>query len=165
MFCQKNMRKSYIRSIHNHHAQPIEKACGAYFSKYAGKKESKNDWYCQKYPVSRFWGSSFTVKQIIKENSCCYELDYQGNEAEAEAKMQMIIQNVIEKLNIVSASQYSFDIQLQGKERLNRYQNGRKILSVDANKSIASGTRFTFYCDGIEIKNAMQLIQDECAYF
>lgn len=165
MFAPAKGRRKKLPFQYQHHAQPLQKSVASYFAKYAGKEESKNDWYVKKYPVSRFWGSSKRIKEIIKNHSMEFNFDYQGNEKEAVEKFQEIVNNVIEKLAIVSASKYSFDIQLQGKTRLNRYQNGRKILSIDANKSIARGDRYTFYFNRNDYRKAMELIQNECGYF
>lgn len=164
MFLSKSKNVCTIRSNHQHHCAPIQKAVGAYFSKYAGKSESKNDWYCKAYPVSRFWGSNAPIKSIITANSIQIEFDYHGKEIEANEKFESIIQNIIERLNIVSASQYDFDIRLTGKHRLNRCGNGRKILSVDDDKSIANGTRYTFYFEQIELSKAIELIEIEALF-
>lgn len=165
MFAAKRGDRCTIRSKHQHHTAPIKKAVGAYFSKYAGKEYSKNDWYCQKYPVSRFWGSNSPIKKIVKENSLSFDFDYQGNEDEAEKKLQSIIENIIEKLSIVSTSSYEFAIKLAREHRLNIYKNGRKILSQWEGKCIAIGERFTFYFEQSELKTAIALINLECQYF
>lgn len=165
MFLSKHGDRCTIRANHQHHAQPIQKNVGAYFSKYAGKEESKNNWYCKKYPVSRFWGSSKSIKRIISENSYEIEFDYYGYESQCEDKFESIIQNLIGKLSIVSSSSYQFDIQLKGKVRLNRYVNGRKILSIEEDKSIANGTRYTFYFEAIQLKEVLNMAKIECESF
>lgn len=165
MFLARRGDRCTIRQNHQHHCQPITKSVAAYFAKYAGKKESKDSWHIQKYAVSRFWGSSKSIKEIIKENSLDFQFDYQGNEKEAIEKFESIIENIVEKLSIVSTSSYEFDIQLNGSHRLNRYQNGRKILSTYDGRSIAEGERFTFYFNSMELKKAMELMEVECSVF
>ncbi len=165
MFTAKQGDRCTIKSLHQNDNQVTQKSVGGYFSKYAGKEESKQNWYCQKYPVSRFWGCSYSVKEIIKKHSCEYSFDYQGNESECSKKYEQIIQNLIEQLNIVSTSQYSFAIALQGQRRLNHYKNGKKILVVDQDKIIASGDRFTFYFSPENLATALNLAANECEYF
>jgi hypothetical protein len=165
LFTRKNKRECISRHKHQHHTAPIQKDVGAYFAKYAGKEESKNNWYCQKYPVSRFWGSSKAVKALVKAHSLEYSFDYCSEEIESEKKFQSIIENIIEKLSIVSSSAYDFLIQLKGEHRLNRYKNGRKILSHNDGKQIAEGTRYTFYFNKMEFMQAMELIKRECEFF
>lgn len=165
MFLSKQMDRCTIRQNHQHHSQPIQKDVGRYFAKYAGKTESKSSWYCQSFPVSRFWGSSKTIKMIINQNSVECSWDYFANTLEQEKKMTEIIESILTKLNIVSVSSYEFSISLEGKHRLNQYKNGRKILSVDEDKIIASGIRYTFYCPNNKLKDALRLVNEQANYF
>jgi hypothetical protein len=142
MFARKNGRSCTIRSLHQHHTAPIRKAVGAYFSKYAGKQESKQSWYCKKYPVSRFWGSSAQVKKIVSVHSARFDLDL-FNEQEANKKLEQIIENILEKLSIISSTSYDFDVNIgYGASRRN----------------VAVGTRHTFYFDSIQFEQAMGLV-------
>lgn len=161
MFQRKNKKSCTIRSNHQNHTEPMRKDVSRYFSKYAGKEESKNNWYCQKYPVSRFWGSSQTIKNIIKENSLSFSVDYYANERAQEEKMEDIVTNVIEKLTIVSSSSYKFEIELRGSSRLNRYKDGRKIVVSGSKLPLASGERFIFYFEQSELQTAIELIKQE----
>jgi hypothetical protein len=147
MFSRKNKKSCTIRRNHQYHTAPMKKEVSRYFAKYAGKEESKNSWYCQKYPVSRFWGCSYSLKEIIKKNSFEYQWDYFASQESAEQMVNEIIESIIEKINLVSFSSYEFAIWLQGKCRINKYQNGRKILSKDADRCICNGFRQCFYCD------------------
>lgn len=165
MFCRKNKKSSTPRYKHQHHTAPIKKAVGAYFSKYAGKEESKQSWYCQKYPVSRFWGSCKAIKEIIKAHSLEFNFDYGSNEKDCEWKYSEIIDRIVSKLSVVSVSQYSFLIQLNGSHVLNRYQNGRKILSNWEGKKVAEGERLTFYFEQSQFLEAMEVLREECEFF
>jgi hypothetical protein len=157
-FLSKRKDRCTIRAFHQHHCAPIQKNVGAYFSKYAGKEESKNSIHCQKYPISRFWGSSRSLKRIVRENKILIEMDLQTDE-NAERMMQEIIENIIEKLNIVSTKSYKFAIELKGKHRLNQYQNC-KILVTDPSRLIAHGERFTFYFECGQLELAKSLIHE-----
>lgn len=165
MFSRKDKKSSTIRYNHQHHTAPIKKAVGAYFSKYAGKEESKQSWYCQKYPVSRFWGSCKAIKEIIKAHSLEFNFDYVGCEKDCEWKHSEIIDRIISNLNIVSVSQYSFLIQLRGGHVLNRYKDGKKLISNWDGKKVAEGDRTTFYFEQSQFLQAMELLKSECEFF
>jgi hypothetical protein len=160
MFVSKRKDRSTIRANHQHHTQPISKAVGAYFSKYAGKQESKQNWYCQKYPVSRFWGSSKTVKEVIKEHSFEYKIDYFSDEKSQQNMMEHITEELLEQIETVSVSAYNFDISLRGSHRINRYSNGRKIIVSGNNLSIAKGERHTIYCAPVDYLKALKIVKE-----
>jgi len=160
MFLDKRKDRSTIRSKHQHHTQPISKAVGAYFSKYAGKEESKQNWYCQKYPVSRFWGSSKLIKQIIKDNSFQYKIDYFSNEKCQQNMMEHIIENLLEKIETVSISAYQFDIFLRGRHQINRYKDNERVIVSGNNLSIARGERHTIYCDPKDYQKALKICKE-----
>jgi len=160
MFLDKRRDRSTIRAKHQHHTQPISKAVGAYFSKYAGKEESKQQWYCQKYPVSRFWGSSKVIKQIIKENSFQYKIDYFSDDKSQENMMEHIIENLLEKIETVSTSAYQFDIFLKGRHQVNRYKDNRRIIVSGNNLSIAKGERHTIYCGAKDYQKALKICKE-----
>jgi hypothetical protein len=164
MFTDRTGKACTIRQNHQNHTAPIQKTVGAYFSKYAGKSESKQFWYCQKYPVSRFWGSSKAVKAIIKANSLKYDYDLE-NEKNANLWLESIIEKIITKLAIVSANLYDFDIQLSGQTRINTKKNGGKEIITDPDRSVANGTRYTFYFDSNQFEYAMNLIQLEMSAY
>jgi len=164
MFSRKNQKSCTVRSSHQHHTAPIKKAVGSYFSKYAGKQESKQSWYCQKYPVSRFWGSSKAVKRIIKENSLRFDLDL-FREQECQSKFERIVENILEKVQIVSSTSYDFDIQLSGKARINKAKNGSVYVVSEQGKNVASGTRYTFYVCPEDFRKAMDLVVNEFSTF
>jgi hypothetical protein len=165
MFSDKRKDRCTIRSNHQHHTSQIREDVGRYFSKYAGKTESKNEWYIQKFPVARFWGSSRSLKRIVRENSLQFDFDYQGNEEEAIAKYTSIIESIIEKLPIVSFSSYEFSVGSQSKSVMRFYPKNRKILSIQKGKIFAEGERSTFYFSQTEFKKAKELIKNECESF
>lgn len=164
LFTDKSGKACTIRKNHQNHTAPIQKAVGSYFSKYAGKLESKQAWYCQKYPVSRFWGSCQAIKNIIKENSLRYDLDL-FREQETQTKFESIIENVLSKLQVTSTSSYDFDIQLSGKARLNRAKDGTSHIIHEQGKNVASGTRYTFYFDSKQFDYAYSLVEKEMQFF
>jgi len=160
MFLSKRRDRSTVRANHQHHTQPITKAVGSYFSKYAGKEESKQLWYCQKYPISRFWGSSKQIKQIIKENSFEYKIDYFSNEKCQENMMEHITKNLLEQIEVVSISAYQFDIFLRGRHQINRYKDNRRIVVSGNNLSIAKGERHTVYCDPKDYQKVLKICKE-----
>lgn len=160
MFTAKQKDRCTIRAKHQYHTAPIEKDVAAYFSKYAGKEESKNNWYIQKYPVSRFWGSSRSLKQIVRENSLRFDFDYQGNEKEALKKYSELIEQVIEKLRIVSFKQYEFEVKGAPTATLKRYPSSKRVLSLCAGKVFAEGERSIFYIDKNDLEVAKNLLKE-----
>lgn len=165
MFAPKQGRRKKLYFEHQHHTAPLRKSVAAYFSKYAGKEESKNNWYIQEYPVSRFWGSNRAVKNIVKENSLQFDFDYHGNDREADRRYTELIERIIEKLSIVSFSSYEFKVQSDKKASMRSYPKKGKVLSVCNGKVFAEGERSTFYFTQSEFKKAMELIKNECEYF
>ena len=149
MFCKMSKRASAIRSLHQHHAQPMRKGLGAYFSKYASKKESKQSWYCKRYPVSRFWGSCYALKDLIKQYSYTFSL-YTDN----EESIRIIVQNILETIlqsELSVAYEKSFDIS-------KTYSNGYKL-------AIARGEILSFYCPEDMYQALLRQLQDDCSYF
>lgn len=90
--------------------QTMRKGCGAYFSKYAAKTSNKKQTKelrrnAQKYPVTRFYGSSDSVKLIIKEYS--FELIIDTTEEEIE-KVKKEWELRIRGFDIVKEYEYSW---------------------------------------------------------
>jgi hypothetical protein len=164
MFCRRDKKSSTPRHLHQHHTSPIKKAVGAYFSKYAGKKESKQSWYCQKYPVSRFWGSSKQIKQIIKDNSFSFDLDFRGDTNGCEERYFELLNEIAEKLSIVSASSYSFLVGSTFSHSFKKYKNGRKIVNHIEGKIFAEGIRDTLYIESSDLREAIRLLNVESAF-
>jgi hypothetical protein len=118
---------------------------GGYFSKYAGKEESKQSWYCQKYPISRFWGSSARIKQVIKENSMEYEWDFCGDLENAEKFYEELVAKILLQVNIVRISGYSFHIKGRyGHKSVRDKAGGLRLYSIEP-KTIAQGERLCAY--------------------
>jgi len=128
------------------HCDQIRKSVGAYFSKYAGKEESKQSFYCQKYPISRFWGSSATIKKVIAENSVEVMWDFQGNLEAAQKLHDELIDRLILSSQIVKVTKYDFCITSMHSyvARIGDDANLR-IFPIEP-KIYASGERITAYC-------------------
>ena len=139
MFLKKDGETSTIRAKHQHHCQPMQKSLGAYFSKYAGKKESKQEWYCKRFPVSRFWGSSKTVKEQVKSMSFSQVWEY--TKEESLEKIRSIIYEIMIATDCNFQSSYSFDIS-------KTYADGNKL-------ALAKGERSTFYCAVAEFDDVL----------
>lgn len=165
MFTAKQGDRCTIRSKHQHHTAPIRKDVGCYFSKYAGKSESKNNWYVQQFPVSRFWGSSYSVKKIIKENSIQIDYDYQGNGKETDRRYSELIEEITENSSVVSVSQYTFLISTPSKSEVRKYPNGRKIIRFTNRRIIAEGERTTIYTDSIGYQKILERLNQKKTEF
>lgn len=144
MYVRKD-RKTYTAPDKYHrYIAPVKRSLGAYFSKYAGKTESKNNWYCKKYPLSRFWGSSLNLKKLIKSLS----LDFVLKSHESEIIEAMVADILLRlcRADISIKSDYDFDI--------------RKGTNVDDLLGIAQGTRITMYCNPKSYKELLCLFSD-----
>lgn len=130
MFLSKHSDRATLRQFHQHHCQPMKRSLGAYFSKYAGKKESKQAWYCQKYPVSRFWGCCQPLKEIIKTLSFTLEINMENSDF-----IQEVVDKVLEsfaRLNIEISDVSDFNVSKQ-------YESNPALC-------LALGQRITGYC-------------------
>lgn len=157
MFSRKNKRSCTIRKNHQYHTDAMKKEVSRYFAKYAGKQESKNNWYCQKYPVSRFWGCSYSLKDIIKKYSFECSFDYFGNQEEADKMINEIVEKLLLKLNIVQVSSYDFAIQLKGTHRINKAKDGKTFINSFSGKFVCRGSRTTAYCDTCQLSKALEI--------
>jgi len=110
MFTDKSMKKCVMPDKWQMHSDQIRKGVGAYFSKYAGKEESKQSWYCQKYPISRFWGSSKQIKSVIAQNSIEAVWDFQGNLESAQKFHDELLEKLILSSQVVHITKYNFRI-------------------------------------------------------
>lgn len=165
MFTAKQKDRCTIRLSHQHHTAPIKKDVAAYFSKYAGKTESKESWYIQKYPVSRFWGSSRSVKRIVKENSLRLDYDYQGNYVEADRRQADIIEKILENGTIVSCSTYNFCVSSPSIATVKKYPKGRKIVNLVKSKVFAEGERMTIYVNPGDYQKVLEALREEVGLF
>lgn len=145
MFSDRTLKKCTISQNWQMHSAQIVKGVAAYFAKYAGKTESKQSWYCQKYPISRFWGSSATIKEVIRQNSMEYEWDFQGNLEEAEKFHEELIAKILLESEVVRISGYSFCIRGKHSHKAVRSDDGILRLYDIEPKTIAKGERLCAY--------------------
>lgn len=144
MFVRRDGKTYTSKEKYHRYIQPVRRSLGAYFSKYAGKKQSKNDFYCQKYPVSRFWGSSQNLKDLVKTLS--FDFTFKSKDS---AAIEAIVHEIMAKMcrdDITIKSDYDFDI---GKS-----YNGYDRISY------ASGTRVTAYCCPRSFRSILALFSD-----
>lgn len=111
MFSSKQKDRCTVRSLWQNDSQPMKKGLGRYFSKYAGKQESKQSWYCQRYPVSRFWGCCYALKKIIKSLSLALSVNFENLE-DMEEYAADIIDRILSLCKISYLEQYQFQINL-----------------------------------------------------
>lgn len=138
LFLGRNGRDNSDIEKNHFYCQPMRRSLGAYFSKYAGKKESKQAWYCQKYPVSRFWGCCYALKRLIK--SLSLEVKIESPDSELIESVIASILKKIESLSLSISNQYDFDIE--------RERDGSSL-------KIAVGTRVTFYCEPRQLQKLL----------
>lgn len=138
LFLGRNGRDNSAIEKNHFYCQPMRRSLGAYFSKYAGKKESKQSWYCQKYPVSRFWGCCYALKRLIK--SLSLEVKIESPDSELIESVIASTLKKIESLSLSISNQYDFDIE--------REREGSKL-------KIATGTRITFYCNPRQLRKLL----------
>lgn len=147
MFTDKSMKKCVMPEHWQMHSDQIRKGVGAYFSKYAGKEESKQSWYCQKYPISRFWGSSKQIKKVISENSSEAVWDFQGDLESAQKFHDELLEKLILSSQIGKITKYNFCITSKHSRVARRGGDGvLRIFPIEP-KIYASGERITAYCD------------------
>lgn len=97
--------------------QTMHFGCGAYFSKYASKTAGSRGYTdssegreirenCERYPVSRFWGSSQNLKVLVRENSLSFKKeDLQREEVE---DMESETLRVLSLLQTTQVQSFSF---------------------------------------------------------
>lgn len=156
MFTDKTMRKCTVSTKWQMHAAQIVKGVAAYFAKYAGKTESKQSWYCQKYPISRFWGSSAAIKEVIKQNSMEYEWDFQGDLEAAERFHESIIEKLLVGANVVRMSGYTFHIRGKHGHKAVLGNDGILRLYDIEPKTIAQGERLCAYVDPSDFAKTLE---------
>jgi len=147
------------------HSAQINKSVGAYFSKYAGKEESKQSWYCQKYPISRFWGSSKTIKDVIKENSIECLWDFQGRLEEAEKFHQSLLEKILLSAEIIKISTYNFCITSKHSHVARKDRTGKIHLYPIEPKIYANGERISAYVDPKDFSKVLKTAKDMYPFF
>ena len=148
LFLGRNGRDNSDIEKNHFYCQPMRRSLGAYFSKYAGKKESKQAWYCQKYPVSRFWGCCYALKRLIK--SLSLEVKIESPDSELIESVIASILKKIESLSLSISNQYDFDIE--------RERDGNSL-------KIAVGTRVTFYCEPRQLRKLLSEFSEYSGIF
>lgn len=164
MFANKYGKEVHEKHWQMHSAQ-IRKSVGSYFSKYAGKEESKNAWYCQKYPISRFWGSSKRIKKVISENSVEAVWDFQGDLESAEKFHAELLEKLIVCEEIVKISEYNFCITSKHSYNARIGEGGKIRLFPIKPKIYASGRRLTAYIYANNFSKVKDLAKSMVAYF
>lgn len=145
MFLAKKGDRCTVRRYHQHHTQPMNKSVAGYFSKYAGKaSESPENDYVRHHSIrlspKRFWGSSFYLKRIVKENSFSLYVEF-PNEREAENAYQEIVSAILEK-TIIKFNRFEFEKFI---EKIERYGFKGKAVFRKMRTKIAEGFREVFY--------------------
>ena len=165
MFTRKNMRECVMPHKWNMHYDQIRKGVGAYFSKYAGKEESKQSWYCQKYPISRFWGSSKKIKKVISENSADAVWDFQGNLEAAEKFHSELLEKLILSVGTAKITKYNFCITSKHSHVARMDKDGKiNVFPIDP-KVYASGERITAYCVPEDFGKVLKCAKSVQPYF
>lgn len=165
MFTAKSGKACVVSQKWQHHYAQIRKAVGAYFSKYAGKTESKQSWYCQKYPISRFWGSSSAIKRCIRENSAEYVWDYQGRADLAIAKHEEILNDLIQSCSIISFNSYTFEIRCKHNHVARKDKEGKIHVYPIEPKVFAKGERYTAYVPSDDYQKFLEVVRSKIALF
>jgi len=94
--------------------EPMRKSAGGYFSKYASKasnKKERNHIYhlARKYPPSSFWGSSQSVKIIVKSEA--FDFRFENSNPEYSEKFYNGIRAIIAGFEIESYNTYEWKYQ------------------------------------------------------
>lgn len=154
-----------LKPWYQYHTQPIQKSVAGYFAKYAGKasKSEENSYvrlHAKTLSPKRYWGSSFQLKKIIKENSYASLFDV-GNGMEAEKRYQSML-SIILQYKILSANRYEFRKEIEWNEYygFKGNSNRRKLKRV-----VAEGFRETFYVSPSDYQEILSIIREEDEFF
>lgn len=165
MFSPKEGRMKTLFFQHQHHTQPMYKSAGGYFSKYASKasKSDENN-YVRRFskirPPTRFWGSSRTVKELIKENS--FSFSETSISSTSEQNFYSIRELLLEE-EIISFNEFAWDIKIREANIASRRPDVNieskpiKYLSVKT-LSISQGKSQVFYVSPCAYKKLLGLI-------
>jgi len=110
--------------------EPMRKSAGGYFSKYASKASDKKErqkiyHLAKRYPPSRFWGSSHSLKRIVASESFAFNFEY--SKPEYSDRFYEGIRAIINEFNILSYGNYEWKyekeyysphLELQGKQTI-----------------------------------------------
>jgi hypothetical protein len=146
MFCRNDRKSCVIRESHQNVNQLMRKSAGGYFSKYAAKaeKNEENSYvskFSKKYPPSRFWGSSKSLKALCKEFS--YE-QILATEEEIEERYQDILEWIL----------------LHQPVKFNEYEWKKKLYEgTDFELVISEGKCQTFYVSKENFKEMISALR------
>ena len=153
MFTSKKKDRCTIRSLHQNVNQEMKKSCGGYFSKYASKGENgeeriKMERWSKLYSPSRFWGSSQSIKTIVKENSFSFSLELL-NGSESMEVYQFCL-NFLADRTLLHYGEYNFKKEIE-------HEQGKK--------TIAEGFRQNFYIPPKDYRELLAIFRESCKSF
>ena len=153
MFTSKKKDRCTIRSLHQNVNQEMKKSCGGYFSKYAakgenGKERIKMERWSKLYSPSRFWGSSQSIKVIVRENSFSFSLELlNGSEA---MELYEFCLNFLTDRTLLHYGEYDFK---------------KEIENDDGKRTIAEGFRQNFYIPSDDYQELLLIFRSACKSF
>jgi len=114
MFVRRDKKTYTPRQKWQSRNEPMRKSAGGYFSKYASKasnKKERNHIYhlASKYPPSRFWGSSQSVKIIVKSEA--FDFRFENSNPEYSEKFYNGIRAIIAEFEIEAYNTYEWKYQ------------------------------------------------------
>ena len=132
--------------------EPMRKSAGGYFSKYASKASNKEErkyiyHLAQKYPPSRFWGSSQSVKNIIKENSFSYS--FESWKTEASNEYCEGLRELLSQFDILDYGVFEFKVEKEWHDRKGN-ERGKRVIS--------EGFRQNYYFESNLFNNVKQAV-------
>ena len=115
------------------HVLPIRKSVSAYFSKYAGKQSRNPKSDSTAYPPARWWGSSQSIKEGIKNARVSMSIEVSSKNVEAATSY---LRDVLLSLQPIKSYRYEFDL---GESKKGRYLgNGWREISYFNDSNFAS---------------------------
>lgn len=153
MFTSKKKDRCTIRSLHQNVNQEMKKSCGGYFSKYASKGENgteraKMEVWAKIYSPSRFWGSSQSIKNVVKENSFSFNIEML-NGSEAMEVFEFCL-NFLTDRTLLHYGEYQFKKEIE-------HEQGKK--------TIAEGFRQNFYVLPEDYQQLLMIFRTTCKSF
>jgi len=154
-----------IKDFYQYHTQPVRKSVAAYFAKYAGKasKSEENSYvrdHTKTLSPKRYWGSSFQIKDIIKENSYTSLFDVHSETVAMERYQEVL--SVLLEYKVLSFQEYSFckEIEFHQEYGFKGKRDRKKFRKV-----IAEGFRQTFYFDWKDYQDLFGKLKDFDLWF
>jgi len=154
MFVRKDKKTYTPKQKWQSRNEPMRKSAGGYFSKYASKASNKKErnhiyYLASKYPPSRFWGSSQSVKIIVKAEA--FDFRFESHKSDYSEKFYDGIRAIIAEFEIKCYNSYDWKFQKEFHSN-----NG---ISVEI-RTITEGFKQNYYFsdeDFIEVKHAINL--------